>query len=217
MDRLRQGQKVAEHYRSLTDEELIAIAQQRSDLTEIAQQALDSEMLNRNLDVPAKQPDENPVTLPDLELVLDSPYAEDRELVAIETVFSLRDAQQMEALLNAESIPFYMGNERATRTEDVTSDFAQGVPVGVMRVGWVYASQAREHFIPQDDPERRSWNDKEQHLQAARVFCPRCRADKAVLDGVQRNPAKPGGVTRFLWRCEACGKRWEDDGVLAEE
>jgi len=112
---------------------------------------------------------------------------------------------------------FTSGKERATRAEDVQSDFAKGVPVGIMRIGWPYTTQARQNFKPQDDPEGRDWNDKEQRLKPARLFCPRCRAEKAVLDGTRPAPPIHGEVTRFMWRCEACGKRWEDDGVLDEE
>ena len=137
--------------------------------------------------------------------------------MAIDTVFSRRDAQQLEALRNEDGIPFYMGKERATRAEDVQSDFAKGVPVGVMRIGWPYTTQARKNFKPQGDPEGRDWNDQEQRLKPARLFCPRRRAEKAVLDGTRPAPPIHGEVTRFMWRCEACGKRWEDDGVLDEE
>jgi hypothetical protein len=193
VDRIERSRQVTDHYRSLTDDELIAIAGQRSDLTDIAQQALDAEVLRRKLEIPAAEPEENPVELPDSEPAFDSPYAEDRQLVALETVFSLRDAQQLEALLNEHGIPFYMGEERATR--------------------------ARKNFIPQDDPELRDWKDRdqEQPLKPAGIFCPRCRAEKVVLDGSQPAPPTPGQVTRFMWRCEVCGKRWEDDGVFAEE
>jgi hypothetical protein len=215
VDRVKQWRQVADRYRSLTDDELIAIAQQRDDLTDVAQKALAAEMLHRNLEVPPEQKKPEPAEPPGLEPVLDSPYAEDRELVTFETVFSLRDAQQLEALLNEDGIPFYMGEERATRAADVTSDFAKGVPVGVMRIGWPYVTQAREYFAPRDDPDKRNWNEEDQRLEPARVFCPRCRAEKAVLDGTQPAPPVRGQVTRFLWRCDACGKRWEDDGVLA--
>jgi hypothetical protein len=47
--------RLAEHYRRLTDDELIEIAHHKDDLTEMAQQALAIEVASRRLTVPPKE------------------------------------------------------------------------------------------------------------------------------------------------------------------
>jgi hypothetical protein len=56
-------------------------------------------------------------------------------LVAIRKVWSERDARRLQRVLDVAGIPFYMGKEEATGVDDVTSNFAEGVPVGVMQIG----------------------------------------------------------------------------------
>jgi len=221
VDRVEQWRQVSEHYRSLTDDELIGIARQKDDLTDIAQQALAAEVQSRKLEIPAEAPAEDeedvgrrlPPAAGDLEDEGESPYEEDRELVEIERVFSLRDAQQLEALLKEDGIPFYMGDEKVTRAEDVKSDFSKGVPVLMMRVGLAFATRARRDFKPLDDPE---WRDDEnpQEWKPVDIFCPRCRSAKVVMEGGEPDTKMRGYAAQFSWRCETCGKRWQDDGVL---
>ena len=215
VDRVEQWRRVTEHYRSLTDDELIAIAQDKEDLTEVAQQALESEIASRKLRIPPEEPEESPDIVLDPQSDPDSPYEAERELVLIETVFSLRDAQQLQELLNEDGIPFYMGEERATRAEDVKSNFTKGVTVKIMRIGLPYATRARMNFHPQDDPEERDLQEAKVAPEPDPLFCPKCRSEEVVLERSRPDSSLPTG-TRFAWRCEACGKRWEDDGVVTE-
>jgi hypothetical protein len=48
--------RLAEHYRQLTDDELIEIARQSKELTGMAQQALALEISSRKLTVPLQEP-----------------------------------------------------------------------------------------------------------------------------------------------------------------
>jgi len=217
-DRVAHWRQVSEHYRSLTDDELIAIAREKEDLTEVAQQALAAEIQSRKLEIPVEEPESDEIgpELPDPQRDPESPYDEARELVQIETVYSRRDAQQLEGLLNEDGIPFYLGKEKATRSEDVKSDFSKGVPVAIMRIGLPYATRARMDFKPLDDPEGSLPEKPESEMKADPLFCPKCRSEAVLLDSSRPDATLRSG-TRFLWRCEACGKRWEDDGVLDEE
>src|SRR5438034_9281497 len=81
------------------------------------------------------------------------PYAEDRKLVEILTVWSLSDALQLERILNTAGIPFFMGAENATSVDAVTSSFPSGVSVKVMRIGVPWANPAFEKYEPRDVPE----------------------------------------------------------------
>ena len=162
--------RLSEHYRGMTDGELIAIARDRSKLTEIAQQILAQELSQRKLKV---EPEEQPTGLestsragmaasvarkagdsanagdPDAA----DPYAEDRELFEICTVWSLRDALQVQSMLDVAGIPFFMGEEKATGVDSVMSNFSLGVSVKIMRIGWPWAVRALKHY----EPKRMNW------------------------------------------------------------
>jgi len=215
-DQIEQWRQITEHYRSLTDEELIAIARQRAHLTEVAQQALDAEILHRKLEIPPELPDDEPKgpVLPEPEP--DSPYEPERQLAEIETVYSLRDALQLQQLLETDGIPCYMGDEKATSAKAVKSNFANGVSVKIMRIGIPYATRARRMFQPEDDAAR---NDakKDEDSEPDPLFCPKCRSDQVFLDEVEPDLAKPGTAAKFEWTCDACGHHWQDDGILAAE
>jgi DNA-directed RNA polymerase subunit M/transcription elongation factor TFIIS len=217
VDRVQQWRQVTEHYRALTDDELIGIARQKEDLTEIAQQALAAEISSRKLEVPPEEraAEQKAPVFPEPDP--DSPYEAERELVEIEVVYSLRDALQLQTLLDGADIPFCMGEEKATRAEAVRSNFASGVSVKIMRIGLPYASGARRAFQPEDDPGQAAGEERPEDLDADSVFCPKCHSQEVVLLEVEADRAKPELASTFGWTCDACGHQWEDDGVMGEE
>src|SRR5215468_53422 len=163
--------RLTAHYRRMGDGELLSLARDPSKLTEAAQQVLKAEFSARHLELP---PPEEPVPPPEPEPDPDSPYAEDRELVEIGTVWSLSDALQLQWLLDRAGIPFYMGDEKATGVDKITANFAKGVSVKVMRVGLPYAWQAMQNYEPANEPpeqkeDPRVWDDE------IPVTCPKCR------------------------------------------
>jgi len=204
--------RLAEHYRRMTDEELIALAQRKEDLTETAQQALANEVSARRLAVPKVEAPEVARRPPPRSPGEEDPYAEERRLVAIATVWSERDARQLQDVLDAAGIPFYMGREEATRVESVTSNFANGVPVGVMHVGVPWAQAAMtEHYFPQDVPPEEKYEDTGE----VAIHCPKCRSEDVIFErSVQGSPDASGNSSeKYQWKCGECGYDWEDDGA----
>lgn len=201
--------RLSEHYRQLTDDELIAIAQDTSDLTEMAQQAVASEISQRKLTIPTEQPSSPPPPPDTQEEETEDPYAEDRQIVPIATVWSLPDALKLQALLDDAEIPFFMGEEKATRAEQVTSNFRSGVPVGVMQVGVPWAQQTLQHYEPEDEPV----TPDEQPDENMAVHCPKCHSEDVVFEHLVSNPGTGDGGAKFAWTCASCGNRWEDEGV----
>ena len=166
--------RIAEHYRNMSDGELIVLARQKSALTAVAQQALRDEISNRRLIVP---PEEPTVLKPEPGKPTGSPYDEDRQLGEICTVWSLRDALQLQALLDRAGIPFFMGPEKATGVDAVTSNFANGIGVQVMRIGWPWASEAMQSYEPADDQTPQ----EEKELRELPVRCPKCHSTEVVF------------------------------------
>lgn len=122
--------RLSEHYRRMTDEEILDLAQQSSELTSAAQQALASEIAHRGLKVEAVDPPH----APDPEPSRESAYAEDLALVELCVVWSQSDTVQLERLLDTVGVPFFIGPEKARSADAVTSNFADGLSVKVMRV-----------------------------------------------------------------------------------
>lgn len=215
VDRVEQWRQVTEHYRSLTDDELIAIARQKTALTDVAQQALDAEILHRKIEIPPEEvEEEKPPALPESDS--DSFYEAERSLVEIETVYSLRDALQLQELLEKAGIPFFMGDEKAPSVDAVKSNFANGVSVKIMRIGLPYATGARVAFRPEDHPDPKH-NANGEDIKPDPVFCPKCNSDQIVLEEVEPDPSRPDTAAKFQWTCDSCGHHWVDDGILAEE
>jgi hypothetical protein len=207
--------RLSEHYRQMTDGELISLARQTSELTDGAQQALAQEITTRRLTIPpAELPvPRNPVRPPDLVEDQDSAYAEDRKLVTVCEVWSFEDALKLQHLLDVAGIPFYIGPEKATGVETVTSNFATGLDVQIMNVGMPWAHLAMQNYFPKDEPPE----EKPPEPDNLAVHCPRCHSTDVVLEDRERGPADPEEkVSKFQWSCDSCGCGWEDDGLVTE-
>ena len=209
--------RLSEHYRQLSDDELIGLARQTSDLTDVAQQALAQEIADRRLKIPPEESaaPRGPEPQPDSAEDGESPYAEDRELVVIRTVWSLVDALKLQRLLDTAGIPFYLGPEKATGMDAVSSNFASGLDVQVMQVGVPWARQVLQQYFPADEPP----GDKADESDDLAIHCPMCHSTEVVFEDLDPRPENADGKpsSKFKWTCDSCGYEWEDDGLVTEE
>jgi len=206
--------RMSEHYRHITDGELVALARKPSELTPIAQEALANEISERKLNV---QPEEPPPpaepTPPDP--APPDPYEGDRQLVTICTVWSMSDAMQVQSLLDAAGIPFFMGPEKATGVDGVTSNFADGVSVQIMNIGLPWARRAMQDYVPHDDKSPQ----EEREPEEVPVQCPACHSEEVVFEELVPSPdaaVKPS-LPKYKWMCDSCGHEWEDDGIVRDK
>jgi DNA-directed RNA polymerase subunit M/transcription elongation factor TFIIS len=142
-------------------------------------------------------------------------YEEDRRLVDLCIVWSVRDALQVQRILDVAGIPFFMGPEKATGVDTVTSNFANGVGVQIMRIGLPWAGPAMRRYEPKDDPTAKV----NQELDETTVRCPKCHSAEVVFEG-RASPlivATDDSSQKFKWTCDSCGHQWEDDGVAKDE
>ncbi len=231
--------QIAERYRQMKDEELLVLMPQISELTPSAQQALANEFRSRGLEVEPGKPVAPPRFTPSARLFehdnarfSDSAegelaeeesedegdsYEEDRKLVDLCTVWSARDALKVQEILNAAGIPFFMGPEKATGVDGVTSNFSDGVVVQIMRIGLPWASPGMSHYRPEDEPDAKEKASDEP--DEASIRCPKCRSDEVVFEGGTASliVAADDSSQKFKWTCDACGHQWEDDGIEKEE
>jgi DNA-directed RNA polymerase subunit M/transcription elongation factor TFIIS len=229
--------RLVEHYRQMKDPELLVLLRQSDGLTDLARQALATEINHRHLQLESEpekpqpsapapshrssQNDSQDESEPD-------EYAEDRELVDLCTVWSLRDALQLQTLLERAGIPFFMGSERATGVADVTSNFTSGVLVQIMRIGIPWTTQAMSDYSPKDEPPE----EAAEVLDELSVRCPKCQSTEVVFNGLVTEPP-PNDESEFPpatadsnrasvadpppefdWTCDACGYEWKDDGLV---
>jgi hypothetical protein len=234
--------RIAEHYRQMSDEELLVLVPQSSELTPMAQQALASEIRQRGLKTEAA---DNKLSAPSQfkasrfraptasfehestkmkfrdsgdDDVSDSDssddpdaYEEDRKLVDLCTVWSVRDALQVQTILDERGIPFFMGPEKAMGVDEVTSDFSKGVGVQIMQIGMFWARAGMGHYEPEDDPTPK----EKEELEELPVRCPKCYSTEVVFEGLTSAPAMATDESsqKYKWTCDSCGNQWEDDGV----
>lgn len=203
--------RLSERYRQMSDNELLALTRQNSELTGVAQQALAYEISQRGLKL---QPEE-PTAPPNPDPPPDSSYREDRELVEICTVWNLSDALQLQMLLDRAGIPFFMGSEKATGVDAVTSNFVNGVSVQIMRIGSPWAHQAMRDYTPANEPGPK----QEEELGDLSVRCPKCHSTEVIFERLQTEPttATDNSSPKYDWTCDSCGHRWKDDGIVKEE
>jgi hypothetical protein len=208
--------RLSEHYRQLSDDELVGLARQTSELTETAQQALAQEIANRSLKLPPEESmgPRRPEPQTDSVEEADSPYDEDRELIDICTVWSAADALKLQRLLDVAGIPFYIGPEKATGVDTVTSNFANGLQVQIMQVGVPWARQALLQYFPADEPPE----EKADESDNLAIHCPRCHSAEVVFEDLDPRPENADGKPspKFKWTCDSCGHEWEDDGLVSD-
>lgn len=145
----------------------------------------------------------------------EDPYDEDRKLVELCTVWSVRDALKVQAILDEAGIPFFMGPEKATGVDGVTSNFANGVGVQIMRIGLPWAAPGMAHYEPEDDPTPKEREARDELV----VRCPNCHSAEVVFEGGTSTLVVPTDdpSQKYKWTCDSCGHHWEDDGVAKEE
>ena len=211
LDSATEWRRLSELYGRMANGELLALARKQSELTDVAHDALANEMRFRKLKLEAEEPAVR--AKPSREL--DPAYEEDRQLVQICTVWSLADALQVQQLLDRAGIPFVMGKEMATDASAVTSNFAEGVAVGIMQIGAPWARQALQYYEPLNEPKE----ERVEELGEIPVYCPKCRSSEVVFDQLigERPKTAKDSPQLFEWACDACGYRWKDDGVLRGE
>ena len=78
------------------------------------------------------------------------------------TVWSVRDALKVQNILDVAGIPFFMGAEKATGVDEVTSNFAEGVVVRIMQIGipWSRSPMSQARPIARQSVTSRKASDK---------------------------------------------------------
>ncbi len=207
---IEEWQRLTEHYRGISDEELLELAGDFADLTQTAREALRGEMRTRGLGDPlAARHSPNQITTPQLD---------PRGNFGLESDPSLHDVEDR----NDDSAHDFTWKTQLCECE--SSEQARQIHQALLRAGidsWVEQPGSRyaiSHSYPRitvaaDQLERAveiasqpiSQDIVDQFNAASPEFeppcCPKCGAGDPVLEDVE--PVNS-------WRCEACGNEWAD-------
>jgi len=203
VDRAEEWRRLQTSYLSKTDEELQALAGESYELTELAKQALNSEIARRGLPFQLK---EIPVP-PGFNPEPSESDPSELELVVVQTLLDLVEARRVKNILDDAGIPSFLGPDNLDRVEAFpsSSSFENGIDLKVRYVDYPHALSALSRSLPRDP------QDDTEYVPV----CPKCNSREIVfqsLDGEEDSSS----AAKFNWRCDACGHPWKDDGIEKE-
>jgi len=203
LDPVEESLRLRELYARLTEEELQAAADEAYELTDIAKQTVQAEILARGLHIRLK---EAPPT-PGFNETNDFDPS-DLDLVVVQRVWDLAEARQAKRILEDARIPSYFGPDNLENADDLTSSFENGIDLKVRDVDNQFALQTLSRSLP---PEATPGG--ENYV----AVCPKCHSDEIVFQDLDtsQHPASAFDA-KFNWSCDACGYRWKDDGIEAQ-
>ncbi len=214
--------RLAETYSQMSEEELQVVADEAYELTDIARDVLQSEIRNRGLSIalreaPSSEEELEPEPLVDADADSDAEFEEEEfdprelDLVAGQRVWDVEEARKIKRIYDDAGVPSYFGPDLLERVEDYRGSFEHGVEFRVRdrdhqrsmgAVANAYAN-APDNGSPEPPPSE--------------YRCPKCNSEEIVFEELEReSPDQPDYLSKFKWRCDACGHQWTDDGVEKE-
>jgi DNA-directed RNA polymerase subunit M/transcription elongation factor TFIIS len=202
IDQEHEWRQLKETYGQMTEDELFAVAEDAYDLTPIAKEVLRAEIAARGLPIQLK----NAPAITAADINID-------DLVCIYQLWDEHEAKRVKGILDAASIPSFLGPENLLHLEDFKSGFENGVDlkVSVTMQGHALATleeaASEENEDEEDDDEEYPPGDGEGY----EVLCPKCQSLDVVFEDLDQEG--PANDEMFNWRCADCGHRWKDGGV----
>lgn len=226
IDPEQERRRLAEFYAGQMDGELERVAGQAYELTDLARQALQTELAKRGLSVALVNQTPAPPTLPltagDPPPVEPSaelpPDDEDSELelrnrVAIRQFRDLPEALLAKGSLDSAGIESALVDENIVRLDWFWSNLMGGVKLVVDRE----EAAAAEEILSQPIPDHFDVSGVGEYEQPR---CPKCQSLDIGFKELNRPVAYltaylnvPIPVHRRAWRCHHCDAEWEDDGA----
>lgn len=205
IDVQKEWRELVETYSQMADEELQSLAAEGNELTDLAKQALQSQLKARGLRVefveaaPVSESSDRDDPRGDVD-------PSEFELIDIAHGFSAEDARDIKTALDKGGVPSFIGPNNIDNVDDYHGSFEDGIPMRVLRSDHERAVCALAQFLPATPEEEPTEAD------GYRARCPKCHSDEIVFLELDRSAAL-NGEPKFHWHCDACSHEWEDDGV----
>ncbi len=191
--------RLAKHYASMTEGELEQFALDAFELTDVAREALRSEIARRALKLP-------------LEEATPAAASEWRKPVKLRQFRDLPDAQLAKTILDTAAIPCFLADENTVRMDWFWSNAIGGIKL------WVNEEDA-EAAAALLDAEIRKEFTVEGVGEYQQPRCPKCQSlDISFADLDKRTTyagffvSLPIPWKRSRWKCNSCGNEWQDSG-----
>lgn len=190
------SQEFAARYASMSEVELMDIAQEYDSLTDAAQAALRAEFAKRKMEPPRVR---EPVEF-DL-----------RSLVTVRRYRDLSEAIVARSLLEAEGIEAWIQDENLVRLDWAYSNLVGGIRLQVD----AQDEQVAREVLARPVPPTIAFEEGAEFEQPK---CPRCGSLEVTFLGSDRRAALasvtllsvPLPLGRESWQCETCGAHWEE-------
>jgi hypothetical protein len=204
---MRREQNFAEKYKVMSEIELMELARNYDNLTEVAQTALRAEFADRGLQPPLLDEEEDPVG-----------YEDEPGLVTIGQYRDMAEAFVERAVLEQAGIECFLRDENTVRTDWLLSN-----AIGGMRLQVAAKDQAAaEELLSQPIPAQFATDFGEEFVQPV---CPKCGSMDVIANDPDRKvmavsmlvkiPIPHSRPSEEEWKCTACGCVWADDEETA--
>jgi Putative prokaryotic signal transducing protein len=187
--------RLKSRYAAMTDEELQALADDATSLSEAAQLALQNEVTRRNLDV---------------RLIFPEREVEFRPLVNLRRFRDPLEATMAKAILEGAGIECSLADENIVRMDWFWSNAIGGIRLQVSPEDLDAANEILDQPIPETFQVDGVGEYQQPH-------CPNCNSLDIVSDErwvgaayVTANFSAPAPVHGAGWTCKSCGHRWDD-------
>lgn len=190
-----------ESYSIMSESELQAVANDAYDLTDIAKEALQSEIAARGLSIQLK---DNHSAGPDRP-----------EMTVIKRAWDISEAREMQEFLLSAGVPSYLGPDNLEDVNDFHGSFERGVDLKISSADEQLAYRALARFKPSQNQDEQKTELIEDDDDAEYGFrCPKCHSAEIIFEGRDPSPPKDDGFySKYNWTCEDCGHQWKDDGI----
>jgi hypothetical protein len=200
IDPEREQRRLAEFYSGQTDEELVKVAAEAYELTDLARQALRAEVAKRGLTAPVVE-------------YASGDEVEMRPMVTVRKFRDLPEAMFAKGSLESAGIECALLDDNMVRLDWFISNLLGGVKLQVRPEDVA----AAEEILAQPIPENLDVSGVGEYKQPR---CPRCQSLDVSFQELNKPIAYvsaylgvPLPVRRRAWRCHSCRAEWEDDGV----
>jgi len=200
----QQKKQAAEHYSTLTDEELKELADEAWSLTDPGQKALQDELARRALEFAlALTP---PPQIPPLDLVIVARFRD------------TPDALLAQSALESAGLECFLIDETTIRMDWLWSNALGRIKVSVRREDAEAAAQILGRRIPETFGVEGVGEFEQPH-------CPKCQSldisyedlDKRIAYAGMLLVGFPVPIKRCKWTCQTCGNEWRSDDEAKQE
>jgi len=193
-----ESQRLAELYGGMSEGELKKLASDAGSLTDVAVNALKTELSNRRSNFSLEYPETSADIVPH------------PKLVTLRRFRDLPAALLAKSVLDSAGIECFLADENTIRMDWLWSNLLGGIKLWVTEENAANASE----LLGRESAEGFNTEDEEEHEQPR---CPQCGSANVLFEELHRHAAYatvllgvPIPLKHLGWKCHSCGYHWEE-------